>query len=130
MIARSLGVTGPSRERGGAISVRCTIEGLPSSCSVDTSASPVPSVEMVWATSSFGFGTKVCAAVFTALLVSTAGQAPTAPLCSWLACLLWKGGRARVSPAQGGWLVRSAEPQALRADWLADALERLGKEPV
>ncbi len=70
------------------------------------------------------------AAVFTALLVSPAGQAPTAPQCAWLAWLLWQGGRARVSPAQGGWLVRSAEPQALRADWLADAMERLGKEPV
>jgi two-component system, probable response regulator PhcQ len=72
----------------------------------------------------------VDAAVFTALLVSPAGQAPTAPQCAWLAWLLWQGGRARVSPAQGGWLVRSAEPQALRADWLADAMERLGKEPV
>jgi len=70
------------------------------------------------------------AAVFTALLVSPAGQAPTAPQCAWLAWLLWQGGRARVSPARGGWLVRSAEPQALRADWLADAMERLGKEPV
>jgi two-component system, probable response regulator PhcQ len=70
------------------------------------------------------------AAVFTALLVSPAGQAPTAPQCAWLAWLLWQGGRARVSPAQGGWLVRTAEPDVLRADWLADAMERLGKEPV
>lgn len=68
--------------------------------------------------------------VFTALLVSPAGETPTAPQCAWLAWLLWQGGRARVTPAQGGWLVRSAEPDALRADWLADAMERLGKDPA
>ena len=70
------------------------------------------------------------AAVFTALLVSPAGQTPTAPQCAWLAWLLWQDGRARVSPAQGGWLVRTAEPDALRADWLADAMEHLGKDPA
>ena len=70
------------------------------------------------------------ASVFTALLVSPAGQAPTAPQCAWLAWLLWQDGQARVTPAQGGWLVRSAAPDALRADWLADAMERLGKDPV
>jgi two-component system probable response regulator PhcQ len=68
------------------------------------------------------------ASVFTALLVSPAGQAPTAPQCAWLAWLLWQQGQARVAPAQGGWLVRSAAPQDLRADWLADAMERLGKD--
>jgi hypothetical protein len=36
------------------------------SCSVDTSASPTPSAEMVFATSSPGLATKVSAAVRTA----------------------------------------------------------------
>ena len=70
------------------------------------------------------------ASVFTALLVSPAGQAPTAPQCAWLAWLLWQDGQARATPAQGGWLVRTAAPDALRTDWLADAMERLGKEPA
>ncbi|MDO9504374.1 MAG: response regulator [Hydrogenophaga sp.] len=70
------------------------------------------------------------AAVFTALLVSPAGQAPTAAQCAWLAWLLWQDGQARVTPAQGGWLVRPAAPEALRIDWLADAMERLGKDPA
>ncbi|PZO20258.1 MAG: hypothetical protein DCF26_03635 [Burkholderiales bacterium] len=70
------------------------------------------------------------ATVFTALLVSPAGETPTAPQCAWLAWLLWQAGNARVTPAQGGWLVRPAAPDALRADWLADAMERLGKDPA
>jgi two-component system probable response regulator PhcQ len=70
------------------------------------------------------------ASVFTDLLVSPAGQAPTAPQCAWLAWLLWQDGQARVSSAPGGWLVRPAQPDALRTDWLADAMERLGKDPV
>ena len=70
------------------------------------------------------------AAVFTALLVSPAGEAPTAAQSAWLAWLLWQEGRARVTPAQGGWLVSPAEPDTLRADWLADAMERLGKDPA
>lgn len=70
------------------------------------------------------------ATVFTALLVSPAGETPTAPQCAWLAWLLWQGGHARVTPAQGGWMVRPAAPDALREDWLADAMERLGKNPV
>jgi two-component system, probable response regulator PhcQ len=68
------------------------------------------------------------ATVFTALLVSPAGETPTAPQCAWLAWLLWQAGEARVTPAQGGWLVRAAAPDDLRADWLADAMERLGKD--
>jgi hypothetical protein len=59
-------VIGPIRQRGGAIIVCCTGIGTPLSCSVDTSASPVPSWLSTLATSSFGFGTKVSAAVFTA----------------------------------------------------------------
>ena len=70
------------------------------------------------------------AAVFTALLVSPAGEAPTAPQCAWLAWLLWQEGLASVVPAPGGWLVQTAVPQALRADWLADAMERLGRDPA
>lgn len=70
------------------------------------------------------------AAVFTGLLVSSAGEAPTAAQCAWLAWLLWQNGRARVTPTEGGWLVRAAEPDALRDDWLADAMERLGKKPA
>lgn len=70
------------------------------------------------------------ATVFTALLVSPAGESPTAAQVAWLAWLLWQDGRARVTPAQGGWRVGAAEPDALRADWLADAMERLGKDPA
>jgi two-component system, probable response regulator PhcQ len=78
-----------------------------------------------------GDGVLVASAnVFTALLVSPAGETPTAPECAWLAWLLWQAGHARVTPAQGGWLVRPCAPDALRADWLADAMERLGKEPA
>lgn len=67
------------------------------------------------------------AAAFTALLVSPAGEAPTAAHCAWLAWLLWQDGQASVTPTEGGWLVRAVEPDALRNDWLADAMERLGK---
>lgn len=68
------------------------------------------------------------AAVFNALLVAPAGQAPSAAQCVWLAWLLWWEGQARVERAQGGWLVRPAAPDALRADWLADAMERMVKD--
>ena len=44
MIAlRSSGVIGPRREDGGRIMVRPTIEGMPLSSSIETSASPTPS---------------------------------------------------------------------------------------
>ena len=69
-------------------------------------------------------------APFTALLTAPAGTAVTHGQCAWLAWLLWQEGRARVTPAQGGWLVSPAEPDTLRADWLADAMERLGKDPA
>jgi len=65
-VARSSAVIAPMRLRGGAIIVRCTGIGTPLSCSVDTSASPTPSVEITLATSSFGFATNVSAAVRTA----------------------------------------------------------------
>ena len=41
-LVRSSGVIGPTREAGGAISVRSTISGVPSGWSIDTSASPTP----------------------------------------------------------------------------------------
>lgn len=68
--------------------------------------------------------------VFTALLLSPAGQAPSAPPCAWLGWLLWIGGLACVTPSQGGWLVRPAAPLVLRADWLADAMERMVHQPA
>ena len=64
--ARSASVIAPIRQRGGAINVRSTGIGMPLSCNVDTSASPVPSVEITAATSSGGFGTNVSAATRTA----------------------------------------------------------------
>jgi hypothetical protein len=54
MIARSLASTGPSRERGGAISVRWTMLGEPSSCNSDTSASPTFSSVIAVSTSRSG----------------------------------------------------------------------------
>ncbi len=56
MIARSFASSGPSRERGGVISVRSTIDGAPSSCSSETSASPTFSSVIAVATSSSGIG--------------------------------------------------------------------------
>lgn len=67
------------------------------------------------------------AAVFSGLLVAPAGQAPTGAQCAWLAWLLWQEGQAQVTPEAGGWRVRLAEAQALRDDWLAAAMERLGQ---
>jgi hypothetical protein len=43
MALRSSGVSGPMRERGGAIRVFSRTLGTPLSSSVDTSASPTPS---------------------------------------------------------------------------------------
>jgi two-component system, probable response regulator PhcQ len=70
------------------------------------------------------------AAVFTALLASPAGESPTAAQCAWLAWLLWQQGGACVTQAPGGWLVQPAAPMTLRADWLADGMEHLGKPPA
>jgi hypothetical protein len=63
---RSGSVNGPTRPDGGRTSVRSTIEGEPFASSVDTSASPVPSVVMTVAQSKAGLGRKVSAAVLTA----------------------------------------------------------------
>ena len=73
--ARSASVIAPMRQRGGAISVRSTGIGTPLSCSIDTSASPTPSCEIAFATSSFGLGTKVSAAVLHRLLVARGERA-------------------------------------------------------
>src|SRR5690606_18892553 len=64
--ARSDSVIAPIRQRGGDTRVCSTGIGMPLSCSVDTSASPVPSFDSVAATSRPGLDTKVSAAVFTA----------------------------------------------------------------
>ena len=52
--------------RGGDTSVCCTGEGMPLSCSVETSASPVPSSWIACSVLNAGFARMVCAAVFTA----------------------------------------------------------------
>lgn len=67
-------------------------------------------------------------AALTALLSSPAGEAASLPQCAWLAWLLWQGGLADVTAADGGWAVRPAEATPLRDDWLADAIERLGRD--
>ena len=54
------------RQRGGQISARSTGSGTAFSWSVETSASPTPSAEIVFATSTFGLDAKVSAAVRTA----------------------------------------------------------------
>jgi two-component system probable response regulator PhcQ len=64
---------------------------------------------------------------FTALLSASAGESPTAGQCAWLAWLLWQGGLVQVDAADGGWTVQSSSAAALRADWLADAIERIGQ---
>src|SRR5262245_33285607 len=64
--ARSSNVMAPMRQRGGHMRVRSTGMGTALSWSVETRASPTASWPMAWATSSFGLGTKVSAAVRTA----------------------------------------------------------------
>lgn len=64
----------------------------------------------------------------TALLSSPAGEAASSPQCAWLAWLLWQGGLADVVAADGGWAVWPAQAATLRSDWLADAIERLGRD--
>lgn len=67
------------------------------------------------------------AAPFTALLAAPAGGPVTAAQCVWLAWLLWQGGQAQLQVAEGGWRVQLASAVILRGDWLADAMERLGR---
>jgi two-component system probable response regulator PhcQ len=64
---------------------------------------------------------------FTALLSAPAGESPTAAQCAWLAWLLWQGGMVQVDAADGGWTVQPSAAVALRPDWLADAIERIGQ---
>ncbi|MCY1562002.1 hypothetical protein D9M68_993330 [compost metagenome] len=63
---------------------------------------------------------------FTALLSAPVGEAATAAQCAGLAWLLWMGGRAKVDAQADGWRVTLADAPAMPADWLADAMERLG----
>lgn len=66
------------------------------------------------------------AAPLTALLSAPAGSAASEAQCAWLAWLLWQGGGARLEPVGGAWLVTPASAEAPPADWLADAMERVG----
>ena len=63
---RCSGVIAPTWLRGGTIFARSTMPGLPSSSSIETSASPTPSSVSTVSTFSFGFCRKVCAAAVTA----------------------------------------------------------------
>jgi two-component system probable response regulator PhcQ len=63
----------------------------------------------------------------TALLTAPAGSAVSSAQCFWLAWLLWQGGQAQLHVAEGGWRVTLASAVVLRGDWLADAMERLGR---
>ena len=63
----------------------------------------------------------------TALLSAPAGGRASEADCAWLAWLLWSGGGSQVEAVPGGWRVAPAERMALPRDWLADAMERLGR---
>lgn len=63
----------------------------------------------------------------TALLTAPAGQAVTLPQCAWLAWLLWQKGLARLEAFDGGFRVSLVNASALPGDWLADAMEQLGR---
>jgi two-component system probable response regulator PhcQ len=67
------------------------------------------------------------AAGLTALLAAPAGEAAPAPACAWFAWLLWCGSAAEVAAEPGGWRVSLTGSVALPPDWLADAMERLGR---
>ncbi|WP_137917410.1 response regulator [Hydrogenophaga sp. 2FB] len=68
-------------------------------------------------------------APLSALLGAGAGETPASADCAWLAWLLWQGGLAQVDASTDGpgWTVRPAPAAALRPDWLADAIETLGR---
>lgn len=64
----------------------------------------------------------------SALLTAAAGEVPGREACAWLAWLLWHAGRARVEVQADGYRVHlSPEAPPLPAEWLADAMERLGR---
>lgn len=69
------------------------------------------------------------ATLFNGLLTAPAGQAVTDVQCAWLAWLLWQEGFARVEPDGDAWKVSMAAAGVLPGDWLADAMERLGRQP-
>ena len=62
-----------------------------------------------------------------ALLTAPAGTMPTQEQCGWLAWLLWQGGHAQVSAEASSWCVTLADAPVLPTDWMADAMERLGR---
>ncbi|MGH6625080.1 MAG: response regulator [Burkholderiaceae bacterium] len=65
----------------------------------------------------------------TWLLEAPAQEVPTAADVAWLAWLLWCGQAVQVRSAANGWEVSLGEAQALpalRADWMAGCIERIG----
>ncbi len=67
--------------------------------------------------------------ILTGLLDGPAQQAPGDAAVAWLAWLLWWGQPVQLRQADGGWAVEpgtSAAP-ALPDDWLADAIEQIGR---
>ncbi|MDO9434897.1 response regulator [Hydrogenophaga sp.] len=68
-------------------------------------------------------------AALSALLSAGAGGTPEAGDCAWLAWLLWQMGLAQVDASKDGrgWVVRLAPDVALQTDWLADAIESIGR---
>ncbi|MGH8820296.1 MAG: response regulator [Rhodoferax sp.] len=65
----------------------------------------------------------------TGLLDGPAQQAPSDAAVAWLAWLLWWGQPVQLRQAPGGWSVELGAPAApaLRDDWLADAIEQIGR---
>jgi hypothetical protein len=121
----SSGVIAPMRQRGGAIIVRSTGIGTPFSWSVETSASPTASCEIACATSSFGFGANVSAAVLTAFW----SRGVYARSACWMRLPSWP----RISPARRRELRAEVHADALRADEphdLLDALAQRGRRVV
>ncbi len=63
---------------------------------------------------------------FTALLTAPAGAAVTYNQCAWLAWLLWQGGAAEFTLADGVAGIRPVAAVMLSGDWLAGVMERFG----
>ena len=76
---------------------RSTGIGTPFSRSMETSASPTPSCDMTSATSSGGLGTKVSAAVFTALR----SRGVKARRACWMRLPIWP--RISSGTSSGNW---------------------------